>query len=339
MSRLNFIYSARRFAPYPSFQIVYEWEDILAAELGLTIWEQREIHNVWHRRFEKNGLVELYHKLSPVKPLGLRFVMTAKTEERCQNNRTTIPVIIDFWLKKEDLPAFYNAYRHVPLMLVTSLEVYEFLQANDCPIPLEHWALSLPDERIADIRSKKDKQYDFCFFGRPSPFFLRLVDQYAIRHPGFEYVLNQGSIDNRSYITNTGRYICADTGRQSYLNMISQTRISCYTTPGLDESKSETNAFNQVTPRVFEMLSNACHVIGHYPDNPDTRWYHLSSVVPNVDDYAGFERQMDAFLSRPFDVDAADAFLKKHTTSMRVQQLKNILERHDIALHQGFGGK
>ncbi len=332
MRKLTKIYSQRGFFNYPSIRIVFEWEDIISRTLGLPIKSPGEISNIWHRRFEKNGLTGLYHTLTPQCSLGLRYIMTATAKEECWYNRNSIPVIIDFWMEEKDLPAFYKAFRHVPLMLVTSREVYEYLREHRCPIPLEHWGLSVPDSYLERLKVLHEKKYDFCFFGRPNPFFVRLIDEYAARHPGFEYVLNKGGIDNRSYETNTGRFICADTGRDSYLQMIAATRISCYTTPGIDESKAETGRFNQVTPRVFEMLSNGCHVIGHYPSNPDTQWYNLASIVPNVDDYQAFEREMDRLLKEPFDTEKASAFLKRHSTSQRSVELQDVLSRHSISI-------
>lgn len=332
MKRLTHICSQRKFAPYPSFRIVYEWEDILAASLGIGISAPGEISNIFHRRFEKNGLTGVYHSILPSANLGLRFVMTAETEDRCWYNRNSIAAIIDFWLEEKDLQGFYKAYRHVPLMLVSSREVYEFLKENHCPIPLEHWALSIPDSYLENLRRPKEKKYDFCFFGRPNPFFLRLLEEYSRNHPDFEYILNKGGIGNRSYESNKGRFIAQDTGRASYLEMIAATRVSCYTTPGLDEAKAESARFNQVTPRVFELLSNQCHVIGHYPDNPDTDWYSLSSLVPNIDNYEEFEEQMDRLLKTPFDTDACTGFLSPHTTGKRAQDLRDILKKHDILI-------
>ena len=109
-----------------------------------------------------------------------------------------------------------------------------------------------------------------------------MLEKYASLHPDFEYIINNGDINNRKYVTNTGRFIAKDTGRTSYLDMIKHTKISCYATPGIDEAKRETITFNQVTPRLFEMLCNGCMVIGHYPLSADTIWYNLSSVVPQL---------------------------------------------------------
>ena len=332
MRTLTHICSQRKFAPYPSFQIVYEWEDILARSLGLRINAPGEISNIFHRRFEKNGLTGLYHALLPSSSLGVRFIMTATTEELCWNNRNSIPVLIDFWLEEEDLPAFFKAYLHVPLMLVSNREVYDFLLAHNCPFPVEHWALSVPDSYLERLARPVEKKYDFCVFGRPNPFFLRLLEEYSRRHPDFEYILNNGEIENRCYMSNKGRFVAKDTGRESYLQMIAATRVSCYTTPGLDEAKAESSRYNQVTPRLFEMLSNRCHVIGHYPKNQDTEWYNLSSVVPNVSGYEEFEMQLDRMRGLPFDVGLATHFLLPHSTGCRAAELSQILSRYNIRL-------
>ena len=62
------------------------------------------------------------------KELRTRFIMNAQDIKVCDINKFTIPVIIDFWLKEEQLPAFYVAYKEVPLILLTNLEVYEFFE-------------------------------------------------------------------------------------------------------------------------------------------------------------------------------------------------------------------
>lgn len=68
--------------------------------------------------------------------------MTAETKASCFVDKNTIPVIIDFWLKEEELDKFYKVYEDVPLVLVTNKEVYDYLKEHDCPLHVEHWALS-----------------------------------------------------------------------------------------------------------------------------------------------------------------------------------------------------
>lgn len=332
MRTLKAIQSQRAYTNYPSFKIVYEWEDILAKGLNVPIQQESGFKFKIFRRFENNGLVELYHSFVPKRDLKLRFVMQAKSEKQCVLDCNTIPVIIDFWLEEKDLEGFYAAYKHCPLVLVTSAEVVEFLKKNNCPLPIEHWPLSYPDIYKMDVEDMKEKIYDFCIFGRPNPFFIRLLDEYCTKHPDFTYIHSEGTEKNRSFVDHTGKVVMVDTGRQSYLDMIGKTKISCYTTPGIDESKKITGRFNQVTPRLFEMLTNGCSVIGHYPDNADTRYYKLSSIIPNVDNYDEFERALDALRAKPLDFSDIATYMKKHYTSTRVAMLKEILKKHSIEI-------
>lgn len=332
MRKLTKIQSQRAYAHWPSFKIVYEWEDILAKELKITISEESNFKFKFFRRIENNGLTELYQAFIPKHDLKLRFVMQAKENKLCILDGNTIPVIIDFWLEEKDLSAFYSAYKHCPLVLVTSAEVVEFLKENKCPLPIEHWPLSYPDIYKMDIDAVKDKVYEFCIFGRPNPFFIRLLDEYCEKHSDFTYIHSVGTEKNRVFVDHIGKVVAVDTGRQSYLDMIRKTKISCYTTPGIDESKKITGRFNQVTPRVFEMLTNGCSVIGHYPNNADTRYYELSSLIPNVDNYEEFEKVLDSLRVKPLDFEKIAAYMEKHYTSTRATMLIDILKKHSIGI-------
>ena len=332
MRKLSRIISQRAYAKYPSFMIVYEWEDVLSQELSLPIVNENDIKYKFFRRFENNGLTELYHQFVPKRDLKLRFVMQARTNKQCILDCNTIPVIIDFWLEEHDLPSFYEAYKHCPLVLVTNAEVVEFLKSSDCPLQIEHWPLSYPDIYRMDKNTRKTKEYEFCIFGRPNPFFIRLLNEYCEKHPDFTYIHSTGTEKNRSFIDHRGNVVRVDTGRQSYLDMIGKTKISCYTTPGIDESKKITNRFNQVTPRLFEMLTNECVVIGHYPDNADTCYFELRSIIPNVNDYEQFERELDSLRVKQFDFDQIAAYMNKHYTSTRAEMLVNILKKHSISI-------
>lgn len=330
--KLTTTLSCRKTAKYPSFKIVYEWEDILAKKLSLKIKSDSKWWYKYYRRFENNGLVGLYNALLPRKSLHLDFVMTASTKKLCRINKNTIPVIIDFWLKESEINSFIDAYKNVPLLLLTNLEVYELLKKHQCQIPIEHWPLSYPDQYAFTQDVNYDKVYDFCLFGRPNPFFVRMRDEYARKHPDFVYLVTTGTENNREYYTNKGDFVCKDTGRASYLEMIRKTRISCYTTPGVDEGKKAPAPFNQVTPRLFEMLCNGCQVIGHYPNTADVQWYNLQSIVPNVNNYEEFEQTLDYMRKHPVNVNNIKRFMDNHYTSKRAEMLVEILGRHNITL-------
>lgn len=320
-------------ANQPSWRIVREWDEIIAATLGLKLKSESRLS-----RFLKCRIIDKYKGLAKMinffkkkrNDLSLRFIMGADTKESCFVDKNTIPVIIDFWLEEKDLPCFYHVYKNAPLVIVTNREVYRFLKENDCPLQIEHWALSYPDQ-YALKEEVLEKEYEFCIFGRPNPFFIRMLDKYCESHPDFTFIRNNGDINHREYIDASGNVIAKDTGRASYLTMIRKTKISCYTTPGLDEAKKDTTRFNQVTPRLFEMLCNGCMVIGHYPDSEDTEWYELQSIVPKVETYQDFESTLDHLRRIQFDYNAVSAFMNKHYTSQRALELIDLLKRHNIS--------
>ena len=333
MKKLTTIQSQRKTEQYPSAKIVYEWENILAEILGLKIKSDSEWWYKYYRRFEKNGLVNIYNYFLPQKDLHIDFIMTASTKKLCRINKNTIPVIIDFWLKEEELDSFFEAYKNVPLMLLTNREVYELLKKHNCPIPIEHWPLSYPDIYAFSQKENYRKTYDFCLFGRPNPFFVRMQEEYARRHPDFVYLITTGTDRNRKYYTNKGEFVCEDTGRTSYLNMIRKTRITCYSTPGIDEGKKETTLYNQVTPRLFEMLCNGCQVIGHYPtDGADIIWYDLPCILQNVSNYEEFEQTLNEMRRTPVDKAKIQSFMDKHYTSKRATMLVTILNKYNIVI-------
>lgn len=328
--KLSYISSYRFVGGDASWQIVYEWEDILSRDLSLQIRGESALTKKIYAAIARFGLLSLYNTLLPKKKLKLRFLSIDNVKPNALLNKNCIPVIIDFWLNKKDFQLFFDNIKYVPLLLVTNREVYDALKLSNCPVPVEHFPLSFPDQYKIQKTSSFDKKYEFCMFGRPNPFFIRLLDKYCINHPDFCYIINNGDINNRQYISNNGDVVAVDTGRQSYIEMIRNTKISCYSTPGIDESKKVSSEYNQVTPRVFEMLCNGCQVIGHYPMAADTIWYNLNAVVPNVDDYAEFEKVLNFYRSTPADIKKYSEFMSNHYTSKRSELLKQILKKYSI---------
>jgi len=323
----------RHYINVPSYKIVYEWEDIISERLALTINVKNGICRKIIRKISKTSQWgSLNNILSSNTNLSLMYVMRAKTDNNIDLTKSVIPIIIDFWLNEKELPAFYKTYRNVPLILVTNLEVKFFLDKHNCPIPVEHWALSYPDTLKPKENVRYDKKYDLAFLGRPDPFFINLVKKYASKHEDFVYVITKGTEKNRTYYTNKGEFICKDEGRSTYFSMMHNTRVTCYTTPGFDMAKKETSFFNQVTPRLFEMLCNGCQVIGHYPDAADTNWYKLKDLIPQVDNYNQFEKVLDEMLDKEVEFEKVQKFMSRHYTSQRIDPLRNILRKYNISI-------
>ncbi|MDO5524867.1 MAG: hypothetical protein Q4F85_02125 [Prevotella sp.] len=332
MKILKAISTPRKISRFQSAQIVYEWEDTIISNSNIKLEYESKFQFVLYSIIERLGMWKLYNKLLKGKNLKLRFIMTAKVKRECIINKNTIPVIIDYWLTDEQIKDFCLVYRYCPLVLVTNAEVYCLLKKHNVPLPIEHWPLSYPDKYAISSYDKFEKRYDFCLLGRPNPFFIRLLDKYCESHKEFTYIKNAGTIDYRYYETNTGLFVGKDTGRKSYLEMVKQTKITCYTTPGYDESKKDVQRFNQVTPRVFEFLCGGCMVIGHYPMTEDVLYYQLDSIIYNVNNYTEFESKLDELRKKECDISKNAKFMEQHYTSKRINSLVNLCKKHNISI-------
>lgn len=328
---LSHIKTIRKFSIGPSYKIVFEWEDIMSQSLNICFYP----YTIWMNRLLKLldilKLDTLFLTIIPRKRnISLLFEMVACGGIHCKFDKNTIPIIIDFWIEKDNLSKFYKFYKYAPLVLITSKEVYDFLKENKCPLNIEHWPLSIPDGLKIE---SEDKKYEFCFIGRKDPFFVDLLNRYANENPDFEFVINNDDISNREYRTNKGNLVMKDTGRESYIKIIRQSKICTYTTPGFDKAKLQSNTYNQVTPRVLEMLAGGCYILGHYPDNSETAFYNLKKVVPQIHNYFEFKEYMDLYRKSPKrDIQECINYLKDHRTSSRIPILKNILKKYDIRL-------
>lgn len=316
-----------------SFDTVYEWEKIISEELYLKIEKQNKIVDWINRQIElRLKARDFFHFFLPKRTsLSLLFIMTVGVDKKCRLTKNTIPVIIDFWLKDEQLILFYENFKHCPLVLITSAEVYQFLKDHNCPLNIAHWPLSLPDRLKLDPDAVFDKKWDLALLGRTNPFFLRMLEQYCEKHPDFEYVLGSNNIDNRYFYTNKGKNVGNAIGREAYIKMLYATKISFYTTPGLDEAKTETNFFNQVTPRFLELLAGGCLVMAHYPKNADTDYYQLETICEDIDNYEKFENKLESYRKIiKVPIKQYSEYLSNHYTSARISLLIDILNQNKI---------
>jgi hypothetical protein len=261
------------------------------------------------------------------------YEMVAQKKKSCIYTKNVIPIIVDFWFEdEEDLVGFYDTYKHCPLVLITSAEVYDFLKSKNCPLNIGHWALSLPDSQILNENYTK-KTWDLVLLGRTNPYFVRMLETYCTKYPEFEYVLGNADINNRNFVTNKGRDAGHAIGREAYLEMVRSTKIAFYSTPGIDEAKTCTNFFNQVTPRFLELLAGGAFVMAHYPQNADTEYYEMDTMCNDVDSYEEFEKQLNEYrLRTDLPIEKNKAYLSKHYTSARISDLIKILNENNISV-------
>lgn len=328
---LKKILSKRAYEKLSYWDLVYEWEDIISKELNIPIINEPKL-------FDKilKGVPGLYKSMTHG-DLSLCFQMGAeiipnkilKLQElfglRAKNIADVIPCIIDFWQPKEDIKALERAYSKNRLILVTSMEAYEFLLNNKVDIQFKHWPLSLPNiYAIQNPTVLFEKKYDLALMGRQSILLRSFLEEYINRHPDFTYVSSRRENGHFNYYTNKGEFVgCAD-DRKRFFKIMRGAKAGLYSTPGLD-NKPGANGYNQVTPRFLELLSAQCHIIAHYPDNADTRFYKLSQFSEDIDTYLKFEKAMDNAREAPVDMEKYSKYLSSHYTSERAKLLQQLI--------------
>lgn len=328
MRKVNAILSirGRKDLKTRSWDIVFEWEDIIAKRLNVVVKDKDS--SLLSNFLQKLHIYKFFAPLVRSKNLYLEFITDVALVPGRYASPNMIPIIIDFWYDKEEIKQFIEHFKLVPLIFVTNKEVQKLLSGFDCPFKVEHFPLSLPDQYRLTRDSLANKEYEFGFVGRIDGFFMNLVEEYASKHDDFEYVYSKGISIEREFWTNKGRFLGKDAGRESYIELLKKTKISCYSTPGMDTTKKVN--YNQVTPRLLEMLANGCQVIGHYPLSEDVLWYNLSYVVPNVTDYDSFENVLDNMRENIFDFEKVSKYLSDHYTSCSAHLLYEALNKYSM---------
>lgn len=318
------------------FDIIFDWEDILARGLGIGIITRTEIEfsfDEWCRKFYQRTHIPIFRvfKYFDWNRGNTIFMFDASTKKQdgIYNNKKYVPCLIDYFLDEEGYQAFLKAYSRNQLILVSSKEVYNYLVERNCPLKIRHFPLSLPDDFKAP--DKIEKKYDLVMFARQNPLLVKYINQYEEEHPDF--VLVRRKYENGHYIyylSSTGEVVSVCDTREEYIRLVMNSRIAVYTTPGMDGTRTDANGWNQVTPHFLEEVAGMCHIIARYPKNADTEWYEMNTICRCVESYEEFACLMDRYRREEVDYKKYREYLKKHYTSQRVKLLKEILQENRI---------
>ena len=233
--KIKKILTERKNWNWRSAQIVAEWEDAISTHFNLPISNVNKLfhHILWRiNKYKLGKLLIFIDSLHPVNNYNLYFNMEASTEVQLTNIKNIIPIIIDFWLKKSELEEFYKCHSNCKLMLISSKEVYEFLKINNCPIPIFHFPLSLPDKYISKDLLNYKKTIDFLFAGRRDTVFWNYIKMYEKENPDIEYVYQELHGTIPAYISNKKGKLGDYYSRESYTKLLQNAKIAFYSTPG-----------------------------------------------------------------------------------------------------------
>lgn len=312
-----YILSERSYEHWPSFDLVYEWEDELVKHIeGAQLYKR---HDILFKGKHLLGSVERRFGIGLDRFLlagkhQFRFDMVPYLGENKQNTNKTSVCIIDFFLSDEQLPAFYYSYRKVDHLYISSREVYDHLMSLNPPRKIEHLPLTLPDKYLLqeDIPAK---EYDIVLVGRQNPQLQAYLDEYVKTHD-IRYV-TRGKIGNGHfpYFTNKGEFVGNVDTREDYFQLLRKSKIAFYSTSGTDGDRKKTNGYSQVTPKFLEQIACGCHVISRYYDNTDTAYFDLGNMSNRVNTYEEFVDAMNKCLIEDVDIQRSREYLKRHLTS------------------------
>lgn len=305
------------------YGIVNEWEDIFSEMLNVPLyydnWKRRDKTIFWKIPW----LASFFQTNLPT----FAYVMLPIASPYGNNKKNIIPCMIDFFCRdKNELQQFYKRYDKNPVVLISSREAYDYLVSVKCPLNIRHLALSISDKYCIDDKTTFEKRYDVVMLGRQNKVLQEFLNEYSERHKELTYVYGKKEGRNFRYYDQDGLDLGTMSSRDDYMNLMKMSRIGMYATPAMDGGRTDTNGFDQVTPRFLEYIVSGCHVLARYPKNSDTDYYELDKMSTRIDTYEQFEKAMDEMRYKEVDVARYAKYLANHYTSVRVHTLLKYLE-------------
>lgn len=334
--KLKGIITRRHIESWPSWDVVFEWEDIISDCLKIPILPLKKsfYRTITIEKERVQNFLNALHALAPIKrgkssigeSLFLFFQMNIKGFLPFSQFelRSIVPYIIDAFIDKDDLNHINIKYSSCPLVLISSLEVFDFLKANNSTLNIFFLPLSISD-KYKGQQELIEKEFDVVLAGRTNPTISEYLDRYLESKPEIEIVYRK-KIENGNFIyfSNKRGEIGNIVSREDYMNLLKRARIGVYATPGMgDEIRAK--SLNPVTPRYLELLAAQCHVLALYPKTNETTYFELDRVCQSLDSYHMFESVINKYLKSPVNLEKYNSVLDKHYTSKRVIELNDII--------------
>lgn len=334
--KIKNIYSTRKSNSEVYADLIYEWEDSISQELGVPIYSTNKVvaklSYLNNKMISKIGLSNLFqsvNRLFKPKELTLIYHLFPVTEFGFKVFSDKIPYLIDFD-KNVDIKNFSEVYKNCKLILVSSLNAFNLLKAGNCPLNIVHLPLGLSNKYQLQ-NNYESKKYD-AIFVRKNKVLQEYAERYATSHPNFNYIYRTwaGSdmYRNNVYVSNLDGVLGEFSNRTEYINLLQNSKIAFYSTPGTDEVDSR--FINHVTPSLFEFIVNGCRIVARYPANEETDSFNLSNISESMETYEIFEKTLSDHLNDKTGnyLIKSENFLNNVYMSKRIADLKEILKKH-----------
>lgn len=324
MSVISQIDSIRGFEQYPSYLILYEFEDDFSSANNIPIYLISKYRYAFGRLVYKS-VSNFYSKR--IKDTGFVFsIMMTPDYHRLYFNKTNvIPYVIDYWKRYDEL--FEKHFIHFPVVYVSGLEVYEYLKAKKTKVNIKHLPLSISDRHLDLFNQDIHKDIDIINVGRKNKIIDSYINQYMQKYPAVNYVHREMENGENIYYSSLHGKIGKLETRNDLLQTLSRSKIAIVTSPGIDGGEQRTGGFNPVTPRVLEAAIGKCYLIGKYEMNDEFYQFGLDKLVSMPDSFNEFEMMLNAKLNTSFNLQEQYAsFLQKNLNSKRIEQVIKDLE-------------
>jgi hypothetical protein len=329
------IYSTRKSNNEVYSDLIYEWEDSIAQELGIPIFSSNKVYArisyFAYRVAYKIGLSGLFQSvnrlISRPNSYTLIYHLFPATEFGYKVFSDKIPYLIDFD-KNIDIDNFSKVYKNCKLILVSSLNAYNLLKKGNCPLNIVHLPLGLSNSYQL-WKNYGGKKYD-AIFVRKNRVLQEYAERYALSHANFNYVFRTWASNdmyrNNVYVSNLEGVLGEFSNRKEYINLLRSSKIAFYSTPGTDEVDSR--FINHVTPSLFEFIVNGCRIVARYSENEETRSFGLSSISESMTSYEIFEKTLTEYINDETGnyLIKSENFLEKVYMSKRIEKLRQILK-------------
>lgn len=318
------ILTVRNIQDWPSWDLVYEWEDVLSKELKIPLLlENTKFTNKYVRKItgiyalRRIGCKIFAFEMGPEISPGFR---------NSRNYKSYYPCIIDFFLTKNEIVAFEKQYENNRVVFISSKEAYDFLKKEKCRLNICHLPLSISDKYKISSETYFEKKYDLVLMGRQNPVLSRYLTMYSQKHPDLYIAYRKMENNKFYYFTNRGEKLGDINTRAQYMQLLRLGKASLYSTPGMDDESGRTRGYNQVTPRFLEMLACGVNPVMRYADNSDTRYFALSSFGSSINTYDEFVEALENAVKNPADMKKNALYLEKHYTSCIAEKLNEIMK-------------
>ena len=278
--RIRSIITFRYRSNWPTWQMVYEWEDILATILALPLKAIGETCMLPDPYCLPNNY-------------DLLFLQLASELRYYAENTQLIPIVMDLW--RDDFGEFLLHAPRFQLVFVTNLQVFEELTPQ---LPnLRYLPFSLADQYFNQPLPTKD--IDIIQYGRRNPQLDQFMSHLLANHPEIHYVTTEAFDQGETIHIYSNKF--GDMGesdsRRTFMNILARCKISLVSTVGMDGSRA-TGGIDPVSPRFLESMAAGCHLVGRIPDNAEFRNSGIAAQCHAITDYEGFKTTVLSLLTR-----------------------------------------